>query len=33
MVAALNGTILARNLPQRGTIFSIEIPSTALHKA
>ncbi len=33
MVIALNGTITARNLPQRGTIFSIEIPNAALHRA
>jgi two-component sensor histidine kinase len=33
MVAALNGTIVARNLPNRGTVFSVDIPCTALNGA
>ncbi len=32
MITALNGTILARNLPERGTVFSVDIPSAALNK-
>jgi two-component sensor histidine kinase len=32
MITALNGTILARNLPKCGTVFSVDIPSAALNK-
>jgi two-component sensor histidine kinase len=32
MITALNGTILARNLPKRGTVFSVDIPSAALNR-
>jgi two-component sensor histidine kinase len=32
MIVALNGTILARNLPNRGTIFSVDIPSAGLNR-
>ncbi len=33
MLSALNGTIVARNLPGGGTAFSVEIPSAALNRA
>jgi sensor histidine kinase regulating citrate/malate metabolism len=32
MIAALDGTMLARNLPNRGTIFSVDIPSAGLNR-
>jgi two-component sensor histidine kinase len=32
MVTALNGTITARNLPNRGTVFSVDIPCAALNR-